>query len=139
MSAIRGKDTKPELQVRRALHAAGFRYRLHAKDLPGTPDLVLPKYKAVVFVHGCFWHQHDCSLFKWPAARANFWRQKLAANVARDRAAYSALRSRDWRIATVWECSMKGRRRLAEWAVGGQLAEWLRGDDAEFELGESKQ
>ena len=86
MAGIRGKDTRPELVLRTALHRRGFRYRLHRRDLPGTPDLVFPGRKAVIFVHGCFWHGHDCHLFHWPQTRADFWRGKIGGNIARDRA-----------------------------------------------------
>src|SRR3546814_6847927 len=84
MAAIKGSHTKPELLIRKALHAAGLRYRLHVKDLPGKPDLVFPRHRAVVFVNGCFWHRHDCHLFKWPATRQDFWREKIGRNVAND-------------------------------------------------------
>lgn len=104
MAGIRGKDTKPEMLVRRALHKAGFRYRLHVKDLPGRPDIVLPKYRTVIFVHGCFWHGHDCKHFKWPKTRAEFWRKKIEGNVTRDRIAVSELERRGWRVITIWEC-----------------------------------
>src|SRR5688500_15794308 len=84
MSRVRGKDTKPEMLLRRGLHACGLRYRLHPKDVPGRPDLVFPRHGAVILVHGCFWHGHDCPLFKWPATRAEFWRKKIEGNRARD-------------------------------------------------------
>src|SRR3546814_8720017 len=84
MAAIKGSHTKPELLIRKALHAAGLRYRLHVKDLPGKPDLVFPRHRAVVFVNGCFWHRHDCHLFKWPATRQDFWREKIGRNVRSD-------------------------------------------------------
>jgi len=112
MSGIRGKNTKPELVIRSALHRAGFRFRLHRKDLPGRPDLVFPRYRAVLFVHGCFWHRHDCHLFRWPSTRQEFWRVKIEGNVARDHRQYTELQDVGWRIATLWECAMKGRTRL---------------------------
>jgi DNA mismatch endonuclease (patch repair protein) len=129
MSRIRGKDTKPELILRRALFAAGFRYRLHAKTVPGKPDLVFPKYRAVVFVNGCFWHGHKCALFRWPRGNALFWRAKIEANVIRDRFVRRQLRTSGWRVSTVWECEFRrGRhRRLA--AVVTRLSRWLRADE----------
>lgn len=115
MSRIRGKDTKPEMLLRRGLHAAGLRYRLHVADLPGRPDLVFPRYRAVIFVHGCFWHGHDCPLFRLPATRPEFWAAKIAGNRARDQRDTEALRAAGWRVLTVWECSLKGpSRRLLD-------------------------
>lgn len=107
MSGIRGKNTKPEIIVRKALHAAGYRFRLHRKDLPGKPDIVLPKYKTVIFVHGCFWHKHDCRYFKWPKTRPDFWREKIEGNVERDRLAYEKLEEMGWRVKVVWECELE--------------------------------
>lgn len=109
MSGIRGKDTKPEITVRQGLHARGYRFRLHRKDLPGKPDIVLPKYRAAIFVNGCFWHGHDCHLFKWPKTREDFWREKICRNVQRDARKTQELHERGWRIAEVWECSLKGQ------------------------------
>lgn len=107
MAAIRGKDTKPEIVLRRALHRADFRYRLHVQDLPGRPDIVLPKHRLAIFVHGCFWHHHNCPAFVWPKTRAAFWREKIEANVARDRKARAALRRAGWRTMVVWECELR--------------------------------
>lgn len=126
MAAICGKDTVPELIIRRGLHAKGFRYRLHGRALPGKPDMVFAQYRAVVFVHGCFWHGHDCPLFKWPRSREEFWRKKIGGNQARDARNQSALRSAGWRVATVWECALKGRGRLQISDVTEALATWLR-------------
>lgn len=135
MSGIRAKDTKPELTLRRSLHALGFRYRLHGKDLPGKPDLVLPKYRAVIFAHGCFWHQHPgCRYASTPATRAEFWASKLGSNVARDNASRSALLLADWRVATIWECAM--RNKTGAETVRDIVAEWLRGGEQELEVGE---
>lgn len=136
MAAIRGSHTKPELLIRKALHAAGLRYRLHVKDLPGKPDLVFPRHRAVVFVHGCFWHQHDCHLFKWPATRQDFWREKIGRNVINDERAVQALLGMGWRVATIWECALKGRTRpdfdeamqqLAGWIESGEQTITIRG------------
>ena len=108
MSGIRARDTKPELLVRRFLHANGLRYRLHVKSLPGTPDLVLPRWKTVIFVHGCFWHQHPgCHLAYIPRTRRAFWLEKFERNVARDVAAISALEGACWQVIVVWECVLR--------------------------------
>ena len=102
MSGIRGKNTKPELALRRSLHALGFRYRLHAKGIPGKPDIVMPKYRTVIFVHGCFWHRHaSCRYATVPATRPEFWVDKFDANVVRDAAVQSALREAGWRVGVV--------------------------------------
>jgi DNA mismatch endonuclease, patch repair protein len=106
MSGIRGKDTKPEMIVRRALHKGGFRYRLHDKKLPGRPDIVLPKYKTVIFVHGCFWHRHGCKHFKWPKTRVEFWREKIEGNVRRDEMSISELKQHGWSTFVIWECQV---------------------------------
>jgi len=128
MAGIRGKDTKPELIVRRGLHALGFRYRLHDSALPGRPDLVLPRWRAVIQIHGCFWHGHDCPLFRWPGTRQDFWRTKIGRNIERDREVDAALDHAGWRVLTVWECALKGPGRIgAEVAIAG-VAEWLRSD-----------
>jgi DNA mismatch endonuclease (patch repair protein) len=135
MAGIRGKDTKPELTLRRSLHAMGFRYRLHAKGIPGKPDLVLPKYKAVIFVHGCFWHRHpECRYASTPATRPEFWSMKFSANVARDSAVRSALLLAGWRVATIWECAMRSEAGVA--AVRDIVSEWLQGGERELEVEE---
>lgn len=108
MSRVRGRDTAPEMTVRRIAHALGLRFRLHRRDLPGTPDLVFPKSRTAVFVHGCFWHRHPrCSRASMPQTRIEFWRSKLAGNVVRDRAASAALKKAGWKVAVVWECEVK--------------------------------
>lgn len=112
MSRVRAKDTRPEMTVRQLLHRLGFRYRLHRRDLPGRPDIVLPRYRAAIFVHGCFWHGHDCSLFRMPATRTEFWAAKIAANRRRDGDAVSGLRDAGWRSLLIWECALRGRGRL---------------------------
>ena len=131
MSGIRGKNTKPEMAVRSALHRLGFRFRLHARDLPGKPDLVFRKHRAVIFVHGCFWHGYDCHLFRWPATRQDFWRSKINGNMARDRNCRSPLSDAGWRVAVVWECALKGRARLPPGAVAQRCAAWLESDQPE--------
>ena len=125
MAAIRGADTKPEMLIRRGLHARGFRFRLHDRKLPGRPDLIFPKYRAVLFVHGCFWHSHDCHLFKWPGTREEFWRGKIGTNVARDKASVAALHKAGWRVGVVWECALKGRQRRPAEDVLNAASDWL--------------
>ena len=108
MSRIRGRDTQPELILRRGLHRRGLRYRLFRKDLPGKPDLVFAGSRAVVLVHGCFWHMHDCPRFKWPATRREFWRSKIGRNRERDRTVLNNLKEAGWRVQVVWECALRG-------------------------------
>ncbi len=132
MAAIRGADTKPELTVRKALHALGFRYRLHDRKLPGRPDLVFPKYAAALFVHGCFWHGHDCPMFRWPATREDFWRQKISTNQRRDARNHAELLQIGWRVGTVWECALKGKYRLDPDTVIDSTAGWLSSDAKEL-------
>lgn len=134
MAAIRGRDTKPELVLRRNLHALGFRFRLHSKHLPGRPDMVFPKFQAVLFVNGCFWHGHGCDLFRWPKTREAFWRDKIGANVARDQRALTALQGAGWRTGVVWECAIKGRSRLEPAAMITAVANWLHSDDSILDL-----
>lgn len=133
MSGIRGRDTKPEMAVRRALFAAGFRFRLHRRDLPGVPDVVLPGRKVAVFVHGCFWHRHEgCRYTKLPATRPEFWKAKLDGNVARDRRAIEALIGLGWRVLVVWECAVRDKGTLS--ALPGILAGWIRCDAVSGEI-----
>ncbi|MEB3204647.1 MAG: very short patch repair endonuclease [Candidatus Sericytochromatia bacterium] len=130
MAAIKGRDTQPERMLRSGLHRQGFRFRLHVPGLPGRPDLAFPRRRAVIFVHGCFWHRHaGCRYTTEPASRQTFWQAKFAANVTRDIRNNEALRSMGWRVATIWACGLKG---------GGtsgtlkQVADWLRSDRAEL-------
>lgn len=134
MAGIRGKNTKPELLIRKALHARGFRYRIHCKDLPGNPDMCFPKYRAVIFVHGCFWHGHDCHLFKWPKTRPEFWSAKIARNREVDALAEQRLLAEEWRMATVWECALKGKTRLPLEDVVASLERWLQSDESSLEI-----
>ena len=123
MSRIRGKDTSPEIRVRRYLWRSGFRYRLHSKKLPGKPDLVLPRWHAVVFIHGCFWHRHEgCTYFRLPKTRSDFWDQKLRLNQVRDTKAVSALIDDGWRVAVIWECAIRAAPDLS----GQELVSWIR-------------
>lgn len=112
MAGIGPANTRPEMLVRRGLHALGWRYRLHDRSLPGCPDLVFPSRRAVIFVNGCFWHGHHCHLFKWPKSRIEFWREKIVGNVRRDARRRRELESLGWRVADVWECTLKGRERM---------------------------
>lgn len=112
MSRIKGRDTGPELIVRRLIHAMGYRYRLHQKGLPGRPDLVFASRRKIVFVHGCFWHRHDnsaCKLARMPRSRTEFWRPKLEANAVRDKKAIESLKSSGWDVLVIWECELKDR------------------------------
>ena len=127
MSRIRGKDTKPEMLLRRGLHALGLRYRLHVTGLAGRPDMVFPRYRAVIFVHGCFWHGHDCPLFKLPATRREFWAAKIEGNRQRDRRQLAALSAAGWRVMTVWECCFKGRGHWSLYEVTAWCAGFVRG------------
>lgn len=133
MSGIRGKDTKPEKLIRSALHARGYRFRIHRKDLPGKPDVVLPKYRVAIFVHGCFWHQHECHLFKWPKTRASFWKRKIQGNRERDAKVLEALFGLGWRVAVVWECALKGRDSVPIDVLTEELSEWIEGGETTFE------
>lgn len=127
MSGIRPKDTKPEMFIRRGLHAMGYRYRLHDRRLPGRPDLVFPGRRAVIFIHGCFWHGHDCSLFRWPGTRPDFWRAKISGNINRDARVRSELLTLGWRVLDIWECMLRGRERQDPEAVLAACAAFLDG------------
>jgi DNA mismatch endonuclease (patch repair protein) len=129
MSGIRGKNTKPEMLIRKELHARGFRFRLHRKDLPGRPDIVLPRHNAVIQVQGCFWHGHACQLFKYPENNAAFWREKIHSNRERDARTNAALIALGWRVLTVWECATRTpmlsqtHSAIADWLVSGRPSE----------------
>ncbi|WP_306263065.1 very short patch repair endonuclease [Pararhizobium sp. IMCC21322] len=134
MAGIKGKNTKPEMIIRSALHRRGIRFRLHRKNLPGKPDLVFNGRNAVIFVHGCFWHGHNCHLFRWPKSRQDFWREKIRKNTERDRRQYLALADNGWRIGTVWECALKGKTRLSIEDIADQCAIWLKSDIKSLEV-----
>ena len=134
MAGIKGKDTGPELLIRRTLHARGLRFRLHDRRLPGTPDLVFPSRKAVVFVEGCYWHGHDCHLFKLPSSRPEFWSEKIESNRRRDIRVRQELQILGWRQFTVWECALKGRARLSFTAVVDTIVEWLESSEPAGEI-----
>ena len=131
MAGIRSTSTKPELTLRRALHARGLRYRVHNRSLPGTPDLVFRRFEAVCFVHGCFWHMHaGCRYATTPATRAHFWQSKFVENVERDGRNRRDLLDAGWRVAVIWECSLRKGR---EWETASVVEDWLRGNEREFE------
>lgn len=137
MSGIRGKDTKPEMVLRRALHSRGFRYRLHGKGLVGRPDLILARHRAVIFVHGCFWHRHEgCRYATTPATRPDFWAEKFVANVRRDRAVRDALLADGWRVATIWECALRKPRSVEQTAAA--IEKWLLSESRQLEIGEKE-
>ena len=120
--------------VRKALFAKGFRFRLHCKELSGKPDIVFPKYRAAVFVHGCFWHGHNCHLFKWPKTRSEFWREKIGKNRKNDELALANLADADWRVLILWECALKGKERRDFDEIIDQVTDWLLGDTRVFEI-----
>ncbi|MFA7348036.1 MAG: DNA mismatch endonuclease Vsr [Desulfurivibrionaceae bacterium] len=123
MSRVGQKNTGPEMKLRGSLHRIGLRYKLHDKKLPGTPDIVFPRFKAVLFVHGCFWHRHGCNATTMPGTNVEFWRKKFAENIARDRSHIDALLDGGWRVAVVWECLIRGNADLE--AVAFKVREWL--------------
>jgi DNA mismatch endonuclease, patch repair protein len=123
MAGIRGRDTKPELMLRKGLH-----------DLPGKPDMVFPRHRAVLFAHGCFWHGHDCHLFRWPSTRQDWWREKINRNRAVDARSEAALAEAGWRFGVVWECALKGRARLPLLDVLEAYAAWLRSQEPRLEI-----
>ena len=129
MSGIRSGNTKPELLIRKGLHALGFRYKLHDRNLAGRPDMVFPRYRAAVFVHGCFWHGHDCPLFKLPETRRDFWLSKIERNRERDERVLEQLYASGWRTLTVWECSIRGRYRIGLPETLQTGAGWLQSDE----------
>ena len=128
MSGIRAKNTRPELFLRKGLHALGFRFRLHRKDIPGKPDIVLPKYRALVVIHGCFWHRHDCRYFKLPATNTEFWRRKIDQNHQRDLRNLASQLDDGWRCLVVWECAIRASKLSPKRLdVVGLAAQWLTG------------
>ncbi|WP_372083818.1 very short patch repair endonuclease [Tistrella mobilis] len=128
MSRVRGKNTRPELILRKGLHARGLRFRIHRKDIPGRPDLAFISARAVVFVHGCFWHGHRCPLFKVPETRTEFWMNKILANMHRDEIVARQLQAEGWRSLVVWECALRGRGRLPLQTVLDLTETFVRGD-----------
>jgi DNA mismatch endonuclease, patch repair protein len=134
MSGIRGKNTKPEIAIRKAIHRLGLRYRIHSSHVPGKPDMVFPAARAVVFVNGCFWHGHDCKYFKLPTTRPEFWTKKIADNKARDLLVRAKLEEADWRHMTIWECAIRGQKNEAALRVAAQAAKWLRSKSRRGEI-----
>lgn len=132
MAANKRRDTKPELLVRRYLHAQGFRFRLDVRKLPGSPDIVLARHRAAIFVHGCYWHRHEgCRFATTPKTNAEFWQKKFAGNVERDSRAKSALLALGWRVAVIWECALLNR---SDYSTLDQLAEWICSNKPAIEL-----
>lgn len=134
MSGIQGKNTKPELTVRRMLFASGYRFRLHRRDLPGAPDIVMPSRKVAIFVHGCFWHMHqECRFAKMPATRPEFWKVKLEANIERDRRSVEKLLALGWRALCVWECSTRDGQAAS--GLQAAMRAWIEGGAQHGEIG----
>jgi len=126
MSGIRSTNTKPEIHIRRLLHHQGFRYRLNVRDMPGKPDIVLPRFRAVLFVHGCFWHGHDCQFFRLPSTRSDFWQTKINRNRDNDLKAKKALAAAGWRVAIIWECAIRGRNAIDDKDLTDLIISWLQ-------------
>jgi len=134
MAGIKNKNTKGELLIRKSLHKLGFRYQLYRKDMPGKPDLVFPKFKAVIFVNGCFWHAHDCHLFKWPSSRPEFWQEKISSNKIRDEINLEKLTDLGWKTLVIWECALKGKTRRDLNEVIHTAANWIQYDSQNAEI-----
>ncbi len=128
MARIKGKDTRPELIVRRILHASGFRYRLHVKGIPGRPDIVLRSRKTLVFVNGCFWHGHDCHGTRFPKSNRRFWSAKIKANMARDARNLAECRRLGWRVLIIWECVLRGKKRFSNESLAAEISVWIERD-----------
>jgi DNA mismatch endonuclease (patch repair protein) len=127
MSGIRGKDTKLEILIRKGLHARGFRYRLYTTKLPGKPDIMLPKYKALILINGCFWHaHHDCHLFKWPSTRKEFWEAKILSNAKRDTENLKHYQAAGWKVLVIWECALKGKTKLPLESILDLVVHWIK-------------
>ena len=135
MSGIRGKDTKPEIVVRRLLHRLGYRFRLHCKDLPGRPDIVLPKWRTVIFVNGCYWHGHkDCHLFRLPKTRTEFWSKKIEGNQARDQRNYIVLEAAGWKVLVIWECAVSKKLSLTTKQLEIALAAAFKSSKSQIDI-----
>lgn len=134
MAGIRGQNTKPELIIRKAIHARGFRYRLHAKNFPGKPDMLFPRHRAAVFVHGCFWHGHDCPLFKVPSTRPEFWSAKIDTNRRRDALVAEQILARDCRELVIWECAIRGPQKIGIEDTIEMAITWLQGNEPFYEI-----
>ena len=134
MSRIRGVNTKPEQVIRKALFANGFRYRLNVSTLPGKPDLVLRRYHACIFVHGCFWHGHECHLFRWPGTNRQFWETKINANRMNDARSIESLIRNGWRVLVIWECALRGKHRVPIEKVCQRTQQWLQSNRKRLEV-----
>lgn len=134
MSRVGSKDTKPELQIRSGLHALGFRYRLHVRDLPGKPDLVFPRFKSVIMINGCFWHGHSCELYRFPKSNTKYWSEKIRRNVERDAFNIKCIIDAGWRILIIWECAIKRKARLPMEKVLDIASDWLLSDKPNCEI-----
>ncbi len=134
MSNIRNKDTRPELLLRKGLFKKGFRYSLHSPTIPGKPDIILQKYNALIFVNGCFWHGHECNLFKWPKTRSDFWKQKITGNKERDAKNQKKCRNLGWRVLIVWECAMKGKLKQPPEKIIDLVSDWINSKNSFMEV-----
>ena len=134
MSRVKSRDTKPEIVLRSALHARGLRFRVHVSTMTGRPDIVLPRWQAAIFVHGCFWHGHACARGALPSSNTKFWIDKIARNKARDAAQITELMEQDWRVGTVWQCSLFGKECLGATRAAGCIHEWLESNDNQLVL-----
>jgi DNA mismatch endonuclease (patch repair protein) len=134
MSGIRGKNTKPEILIRKGLHARGFRYRLYTTKLPGKPDVMLPKYRALILINGCFWHAHHCHLFKWPSTRKKFWEAKILSNTRRDKENLKYYRDTGWKTLIIWECALKGKTKLSLEFTLDLAAHWIKCERGNCEI-----
>lgn len=128
MSGITAKNTAPERIIRQLLSKSGYRYRLHQKKLCGNPDIVLKKYRSAIFINGCFWHMHNCHLFKWPSSNSDFWKNKIRSNSKRDKKNYKRLIQIGWRVLIIWECAIKGKHKLSHEKIQKKMSEWLETD-----------
>ena len=126
MAAIKGKNTKPEINIAEALLKRRIKFKKHAKDLPGNPDFVLKDFGAVIFVHGCFWHEHHCHLFHWPSTRKKFWKAKIHKNLLRDRRNEKLLKQDGWWILKIWECTLKGNKKMDFDVLMDRVENWIR-------------
>ena len=134
MAGIKGSNTQAEMMIRKGLHRLGFRYQLHRKDLPGRPDMVFPRHRAVIFVNGCFWHAHSCHLFKWPSTRKDFWREKINSNRVRDKKNIAKCTEAGWKVLVVWECALKGKTKRKPEEVLHTIKNWLFYDSLNAEI-----
>ncbi len=133
MAGIKSKNTRPEMVIRSALHKMGYRFRVNDKKIPGKPDIALRKYDALIFVHGCFWHKHECRLFKWPKTRPDFWKDKINGNCQRDLKNREILLSSGWRICTVWECATRGKNSSLD-QIAQSISNWLNSETYTLEI-----